>query len=217
MESPLCPGDTIQNDPAFRLIETLGWRPAEGFRNREGHLTRMARSAGALGLRFNRQGAEQMLDEVQGATPLRCRLTMDATGSFDLTTAPLTGAPSLWRIALAEVRLDPDDVWLRHKTTRRAVYDRARAELREGVDELLFLNTRSELCEGTITNVFVTSRDGRMLTPSLGCGLLPGVLRQHLLDSGQAQEAVLTIADLEQAAALHMGNSLRGLIPVQLA
>ena len=199
MESPLCPGDTIQNDPAFRLIETLGWRPAEGFRNREGHLTRMARSAGALGLRFNRQRAEQMLDEVQGATPLRCRLTMDATGSFDLTTAPLTGAPSLWRIA------------------RRAVYDRARAELREGVDELLFLNTRSELCEGTITNMFVTTREGRMLTPSLGCGLLPGVLRQHLLDSGQAQEAVLTIADLEQAAALHMGNSLRGLIPVQLA
>ena len=44
--------DAVQNDPAFRLIETLGWHPGRGFRTREGHLARMARSAGALGLPF---------------------------------------------------------------------------------------------------------------------------------------------------------------------
>ena len=55
-----------------------------------------------------------------------------------------------------------------------------------------------------------------MLTPPLTSGLLPGVLRQSLLDQGAAREAVLLPGDLERGD-LFMGNALRGLIPARLA
>ncbi len=216
MESPVRPCDTIQNDPAFRLIETLGWHPGQGVRHLSQHLVRMARSAAAFDLAFDPEEAERMLAEVTGTAPLRYRLTLNVDGQLALVTAPLGQTPAQWNLGIAETQLDAGDIWLQHKTTRRALYDDARAALPGGVDELLFLNTRDELCEGTITNLFVTLPDGQMVTPPLSCGLLPGVLRQVLLEQGRCEEAVLRLQDLKQAKAIHMGNSLRGLIPARL-
>ncbi|KIC23196.1 MULTISPECIES: aminotransferase class IV family protein [unclassified Leisingera] len=216
MESPVRPRDAVQNDPAFRLIETLGWHPGQGFRYLQPHLTRMERSAAAFGIPFDPDEAQAVLTEAAGDAPLRCRLTLDAEGRLALTTAPLGNTPSEWRLGIAETRVEAGDFWLQHKTTRRTLYDTARAALPDGVDELLFLNQRGEVCEGTITNVFVTCADGWMVTPRLSCGLLPGILRQVLLEREKCQEAVLGLQDLKRAQAIHMGNSLRGLIPVRL-
>ena len=107
---------------------------------------------------------------------------------------------------------------LRHKTSRREAYLAARAEYAPAeADEVLLANERDEICEGTITNLFVDAGDGGpLLTPALGCGLLPGILRGELLDQGKAHEAVLTLADLAAAKQLYVGNSLRGLIAARL-
>ncbi|HRF12895.1 MAG TPA: aminotransferase class IV, partial [Candidatus Accumulibacter phosphatis] len=48
------------------------------------------------------------------------------------------------------------------------------------------------------------------------CGLLPGVLRRQLLESGRALEQVLRLDDLCGASRLYLGNALRGLLPVSL-
>ncbi len=211
MESPLRP--TVE--PDFRLIETLGFHPDQGFVRRDRHLDRMARTAKDLALPFDRNAVLAILSGVTSDAPLRCRLTMDVHGGFDLTTAALAGNPEIWRLGISQTRLNSGDIWLQHKTTRREVYDTARASLPDGVDELLFLNEQEELCEGTITNLFIEMPDGRRLTPLLSCGLLPGILREQLLEEGWA-EAVLTMNDLNFAKAIYMGNSLRGLIPAKL-
>ncbi|WP_044008561.1 aminotransferase class IV family protein [Leisingera methylohalidivorans] len=216
MESPVRPRDAIRNDPAFRLIETLGWHPGEGFRHLEQHLARMARSAAAFGIPFDPAQARHVLAEAAGDRPRRCRLALDAGGQLELTAPPLGSSPAEWRLGIAETRLDAADVWLQHKTTRRILYDAARANLPGGMDELLFLNQRGEVCEGTITNLFVTRADGQVVTPPLTCGLLPGILRQVMLERGECREAVLGLQDLQAARAIRMGNSLRGLIPARL-
>ena len=46
--------------------------------------------------------------------------------------------------------------------------------------------------------------------------LLPGVLRQALIDTGAAKEAKLKLSDLKAAEAIFVGNSLRGLMPAKL-
>ena len=54
-----------------------------------------------------------------------------------------------------------------------------RAAAAAGMDERIFLNTRGQLAEGTVSNLFLVS-GGRLYTPALSCGLLPGVLRDYL-------------------------------------
>lgn len=212
MESPLCPDIPV----GTLLIETFGWHPGEGARRLEMHLTRMQRSAKALGFVCDRDAIWARVAGLNGAEALRCRLTLAQSGEVDLTTAPLGNTAPLWQVALAAQRLEARSPWLFHKTTQRQIYDAARAALSTGVDELLFLNQRDELCEGTITNLFLRGETGPWLTPAIGAGLLPGILRQHLLETGAAHEAMLTLDDLRGAAQVAVGNSLRGLIAAEV-
>lgn len=209
MESPLC----APSEPDFRLIETFGYLPGEGIPRRQLHLARMARSAVSFGMPFDVAAAGRLLDGVGGETPLRCRLTLSAEGALDLGIADMPPPAASWRFAISDVRLNSRDVFLQHKTTRRALYDQTRASLPDGVDELLFLNERGEICEGTITNFVATLPGGRRLTPPLSSGCLPGVYRQSLLDAGLVREAVLTPQDLTAAAGISLINALRGEIP----
>ncbi len=199
--------------PDLTLIETFRWEG--GFVRLEAHLARLDATARRLGVPLDRGAVDAALAKVAGAGPLRVRLTVDRGGAVAVAAAPLGPAPAVWRLALAAERLDPDDPWLGVKTSERRRYDAARAALPEGVDELMFLNRRGEVCEGTITNVFVEA-GGVLLTPPLACGLLPGVLRAELLARGAAREAVLGAGDLA-AGRLFVGNSLRGLCAAHLA
>jgi len=187
-------------EPGLRLIETLLWDGA-GVPRWPLHLARLRRSAGLLGWECP-EVAPEGPDH-----PARLRLTLDGQGRVEWTVAPLPGVKVDWRVGLAEERLRSDDPWLQVKSTRREVYDRARASLTEGLDEVLFLNERGEVCDGTITTVFFDRGQG-MRTPPLSSGLLPGVLRAEL---GCAEE-VLSAEDLPKVR-LWVGNALRGLIP----
>ena len=97
------------------------------------------------------------------------------------------------------------------------MYKRQRQKDLTGCDEVVFFNMRGELTEGTRTNLFV-ERDGRLFTPALRCGLLPGTLREELLDlpRAAASEAVLTEADLGEVDRIYLGNSVRGLVRAEL-
>jgi 4-amino-4-deoxychorismate lyase len=141
------------------------------------------------------------------SAPSRLRLTVGRAGDVEVTVGPLPPAKALWRVGLAGVRLASGDPWLRIKSTRRAVYDTARAALPENLDEVIFQNERGEVCDGTITTVFFDRGQG-MRTPPLSSGLLPGVLRAEMA----VPEEVLHASDLP-AARLWVGNALRGLIP----
>ncbi|WP_294224470.1 aminotransferase class IV family protein [uncultured Shimia sp.] len=204
MESTVCTVPT-----GTRLIETFAWRP-EGIARLDLHLERLARSAHELGFVFDPVRVADAIDVLSVNEPLRCRLTLGTEGDVEITTAALPAAADQWTVRIAPARLRSDDELLRHKTTRREVYDGWRAELPDGVQEWLFLNERGELCEGTICNVVLTMADGGRLTPALSSGCLPGVYRQSLLDSGLVQEAVLAEVDLRQAKSVHVTNALRG-------
>jgi 4-amino-4-deoxychorismate lyase len=211
-ESAVCDG----NGAGFELIETLRWEPARGFVRLARHMARLANSARELGFGMSETAVGRALqDAVSGDTPLRVRLTLAEGGKTEVTAQPFAPlAPgTVWTLRIAETRLDANDPLLRHKTTRRQIYDAARAEVaREEADEVILLNQHGQACEGTITNIFADFGDGVLLTPPLGCGLLPGVLRGELLERGKTREAVLTEDDLHSANAMFAGNSLRGLI-----
>jgi 4-amino-4-deoxychorismate lyase len=197
-------------DPELRLIETLAWDGAAPVR--EGlHLARLARGAAALGWACDTAAAAATLRAGRDTTPARLRLTLDGQGAIAVTAAPMPPPAKLWRLGLAAQRLEAGDPWLGLKTTRRAAYDAARAGLPSGLDEVILCNGAGQVCDGSITTVFFDRGQG-LRTPPLACGLLPGIMRQTLLDSATAREEVLMTVDLPHVR-LWVGNALRGLIP----
>jgi 4-amino-4-deoxychorismate lyase len=205
----------------FDLIETMRWEPATGFRRFERHLARLYASANEFGFAYDPERIGEVLRDAVGqpAAALRTRLVLSPDGEVHASTQPYAALPphKIWNLRVARVRLDSSDPLLRHKTSRREAYMRARAEYQvHQADEVILLNERGEVCEGTITNVFVED-EGLLLTPTVACGLLPGVLRGELLDEGRTREAVLTPDDLTDGRRVFVGNSLRGLIAARLA
>ena len=197
----------------LKVIETLRLEP-RGAGLIPLHLARLTRSCAALGIAVDPGAVRARIERVRTADVRRARLTVDVAGRVEVETTARDPRPGPWRLGWAGARILAGDPWRRVKTTERGIYDRARAALPAALDELLFLNDRDRVAEGTITNVFVATERG-LATPPVSDGALPGVLRRTLLDSGRAHEAELWPADLE-GAEIFVGNALRGLIPALL-
>lgn len=207
VESPFRSPDLTA--PGLALIETMLWDGA-GFPRLGGHMARLARSAAMFGWPCDGTAVRAALSGLP-ARAARVRLTLAAGGVVAVTHAPLPPSPPLWRLGLAGTRLVAGDPWLGVKSTRRAAYDAARAALAPGLDEVVFLNERAEVCDGSITTLFFDRGQG-LRTPPLTCGLLPGVLRAALLADGTCREEMLMGDDLPRVR-LWVGNALRGLMP----
>ncbi len=199
------------------LIETMRFDAQDGIPLLELHLERMKASAAELGFAFDRHETRNRIQalcfELEEATKLR--LVLARSGAITLETQPLPAplpdpAPC---IAMPHPTV-PHDWRLRHKSSDRGFYEAALGIAREaGAVEALLLREDGKLTEGSWTSIFV-ERDGILLTPPAALGLLPGVFRRSLIDSGRAREAELTRDDL--AGGFLLGNAVRGLMPAVL-
>lgn len=206
----LAKGEFVATCRRFDLIETMRFDPREGLYELDRHLERMKRSADAFGFAFDRHDAR---NELQAATfflrePRKLRLLLSNSGALAIESRPLPAAPAgAVEVALAPLPVEPGDFRLRHKTSDRRFYDAAREAA--GTFEVAFVGQGGFLTEGSFTSLFV-ERGGRLLTPPLGRGLLPGVLRELLIEEGRAEEADLRAEDLEDG--FFVGNAVRGLV-----
>lgn len=210
----------MKRKPAdLTLRETLRWEPASGFKRLEQHLRRLLRSADALGFRAPSDAAKALNAAVGGTQPLIVRVVMNYKGELDVAAEPFVPLcdTAVWRLKIAEkTRLDSADTFYRHKSSRREPYDAARAEFSTAeADEVLLLNERGEICEGSATSIFVETAEGALLTPPLDSGILPGVLRADLIRERRARGQSLKPQDLA-GRKLFVGNSLHGLVAAEL-
>jgi para-aminobenzoate synthetase / 4-amino-4-deoxychorismate lyase len=202
--------------PAFELFESLGHEPAEGFRHLDEHLERLAASARYFGFRFELEAASAALKRavIEATEPSVVRLTLGRDGALSTDVRDLPRAKEPVRVALDDEPVDPSDLWLFHKTTRRAPYDRRR-ERRPDVDDVVLVNDRGEVTESTIANVAVRL-DGVWVTPPIDAGLLPGTYRTVLLREDGLIERPVTVDELRGASKLALLSSVRGWRPAVL-
>jgi len=205
--------------PDFELLETLRHDPGQGYALLDGHLSRLRLSSEYFGFRHDPDGIRQALeDAVQstGGVCSRVRLLVSRSGEARCEQAPLTPpSPRPLRAAACTDPVDSHDPMLFHKTTHREAYDKRLAR-RPDCDELILQNERGEATECCIGNLVAVIR-GQHYTPPLSSGLLPGVFRAEMLAQGRLRERVLEMDDLRRAESLHLINSVRGWIPLELA
>ena len=196
--------------PDFALLETL--RLDNGRYTFLGeHRARLSASARIFGFPIKEQSidaalAAAVLDAAGGRRRVRLLLAPDGSAACEsFPLPPRLARPAV--VGLCPQPVDPADPQLTHKTTRRERYDRALAACPD-CDDVLLVNTAGSVTESCRANL-VVRLDGRLLTPALACGLLPGVYRGRLLARGILTEALLTPADLARAEALWLINSVR--------
>ena len=201
--------------PRFDLFETMRFESDEGIMHLDEHVARLGASAKAFDFAFDRH---EIRNELHAATfrltsPSRVRLVLGPSGAIAIEVTALPATPDEpVPVKVVPLPVDAGDFRLRHKTTDRAFY--AEARNRAGTFEVLFARPDGLLTEGSFTSLFV-SRDGRLVTPPLELGLLPGIRRAALIASGEAVEGEVRSADLE--GEFFLANDLRGLVKARLA
>ncbi|MEZ0189425.1 bifunctional chorismate-binding protein/class IV aminotransferase [Ralstonia solanacearum] len=214
-------------DPGLSLFETMRATRAEGVPLLDRHLARLEHSARAFGFGFDRDALVREIAHVCAALPEdgahRMRLSLQHSGAFSVTAAPLSPLPAAWdapvRLHIAPQAREAVHSLPHHKTSLRAAYDAAwQAAEREGAFDAVFFNADGTLAEGGRSTVLV-KLEGRWWTPPLPAGVLPGVMRGVLLDDARPwlgvplHERVLTRAEVARAEAIAVCNALRGVVP----
>ncbi len=201
----------------FDLIETMAFSPESGIALLELHLERMKASATQLGFGFDRHAVRNAIQALcfEADTPSKLRLVASRSGAFSLELCDMPPAlPEPVSCAVLRLPVDEGDWRLQHKCSDRSFYEAGLAAAKAAdANEAIFVRDDGLVTEGSISNIFV-ERDGRLLTPPVSLGLLPGVLRRSLLDEGRAHEHELTLDDL--AEGFFIGNAVRGLMKARL-
>ena len=222
----------LLGDGLFETILVLNRTPLWG----NMHFARLEAAAHELGLGFDRDGLDDAVAEILDGIPklhhvLRVTLTR---GSAARGLAAVGGSSSLLLmldafdptmmlkpVALSStaIRRNPHAVSCRLKTL--SYIDNiaaAREAASHGVEDALMLNTAGNVACTTIANIFLLK--GRTLvTPARDQGILTGVTRQTLLHSAAhlgltSEERVVKPAELKEADAVFLTNSLRFIRPV---
>jgi branched-chain amino acid aminotransferase len=187
------------------------------------HMNRLAEACQRLGLPLNNSNAlnETVAEvisankDIAGSARLRVTVTAQSdSSSIFISMSELAPWPETTSCVVAP--------WIRNersplsgvKSTSYAENVLALNWAQElGYSEAILFDSVGKLAEGTTTNIFIV-KNGEVLTPSRASGLLPGVVRQVILDENLAKEAELTSEDLESADEVFLTSSTRGVHPV---
>lgn len=223
------PGDRglLLGDGVFETIAVFDGKPVWLTE----HLDRMSEAAATLGIPAERSRIEAAIGGTLRATPhrhgiLRITLTRGAgvrglaadgsAPSLLITLAPwvkgMLFAPAT--LVTATIRRNETSPASRLKTL--SYVDNilaAREAAAARCDDALLLNTKGQVAATTIANIFLLKR-GRLATPPVSAGILPGIARLKLLALTQAEEREIAPGELHDAEALFLTNSLRLIRPI---
>ncbi len=201
---------------AFQLIETLlledGHYPLKTY-----HINRMEQSALYFSIPFSIKKINFLLTETKYQVKRgkhKIRLLLAENGEMQITNERLNTPFTPVTCTLSKEPIEKTNIFLYHKTTNRAIYQKHLSSDPTIFSTLLW-NEQAEITEFTFGNV-VVEIDSCLYTPPKTSGLLPGTYRAYLIDQGIIQERIITKKEVIKAAKVWFVNSLRGWIEVKL-
>ena len=169
----------LEGEGIFETIKSVGNKPFSLSR----HIARAQSSAVALGITIpNSDQIAQGVTELFAAVPQglgMLRISFDNQGNWLAVHMPYAEQEKS-----CDVRLHPDavtgDVHKRFPYTNRlAILEQARLA---GFDDAIVVNSQGNICEGSVTNL-IANIDGRWVTPPTTDVVLPGIIRQILIEN----------------------------------
>ncbi len=79
----------------------------------------------------------------------------------------------------------------------------------EGFDEVIFLNEKKEIAEGSVSNIFFV-KGNQIITPKISCGILNGTMRDFIIKNFEVNQDIIKLKDLQNFDGVFITNALRG-------
>lgn len=192
----------------------------------EQHLNRMEKAADFLGLGSCRQRGlteekiEEYLDlyDVSLMKHEALKVILSAENMFfQMRNNPYVEESYTQglRAEISKVRRNETSPLVYHKTLNYGdcILEK-RAAMAAGIHEMIFINTKGQISEGTVSNIFFV-RKNIVYTPQLSCGLLPGILRSYIMKRFPVTETIIYPDELVYYDECFVTNSLMGIMPVR--
>jgi len=199
-----------RQEPRFELLTTGRIHQGE-LTFLEQHLTRLREASRYFAYPYDEpkllKELQEELARLDSNLDYRCRIALQKNGTAQLEITELTDLPASYLQAqLTEQKFDLAKPFTYFKTSQRA-------HLAAKDHEQIFYLPDGSLLETTIGNL-ILEIDGKRYTPPAHLPILDGIYRRHLLETGQVEEKLLTLKDLEVADQVYACNALRGLYPL---
>ena len=151
----------------------------------------------------------------------------DSPATVVITAKPFVSIPEDkyeqgFRVRIASVRHCRDSKLSGIKSTSYLISVLAKKEATaQGLDEALLLNDDGYIAEGGSSNVFFV-RSSRLITPSEGSGILPGITRQVVIELAEELDIAVTegtvgMAIIRQCEEAFLTNSTMEIMPMVMA
>jgi para-aminobenzoate synthetase/4-amino-4-deoxychorismate lyase len=202
----------------FEIFETMRYENG-AIKFLSEHLNRMKIAADYFLFKFSyKKIIKQIEDSTLGLNKdvikkIKLRLNKWGNVKVEISDLPLNNEQI--SVVISQNKINSMDQFKYFKTTNRKLYDDELSSYKtNGFNEVLYLNEKSELTEGSRTNVFLRKED-QWFTPPIQSGLLAGIYRKYyLVTNPNSCEKILKIDDLMQADELLLTNAIRGEIKV---
>ena len=210
---------TSRDDDNFELFETILWEPEKGLHLIDYHFSRLQESASYFGFDVDILFIKKELMSYQkesAAASKVIKILVNKEGSLRILQSDLLPSHTAanYKISFAKKPIDEENIFYYHKTTKREIYELAKAEHPDS-DDILFWNDKGEITETKIANV-IFNIDDEWVTPPQSSGLLGGTYRAMLLEKALLKERIIHKSEILNASEITLINSVRGKFTAQL-
>ncbi|MFD1040098.1 aminodeoxychorismate synthase component I [Virgibacillus byunsanensis] len=193
----------------FQLIETFGLYNGT-YLVFDNHVERLKKSADYFQFDLDIELIKEKLLDVaknRNKGSWKVRLLVDKNGSSIIEESESFPFQKPIHVALAKEPIEKRDIFLYHKTTNRTIFENSKKQFPDAFDVLLW-NEDQEITEFTMGNV-VVELAGKLYTPPVDSGLLPGTYRKALIDQGTITERKIMLEELKSCKKVWFINSVR--------
>ena len=202
----------------FEIFETMRYENGSiKFLNE--HLNRMKTAAYFFLFKFSRKRIIKFIERSTAALEInevkKIKLLLNKWGNVKIKINDLPDISNDVNVVVSKNKISSSDRFRYFKTTNRKLYDdEYNKYLSRKFYEVLFLNEKDEVVEGSRTNIVI--RVGNTwITPPLNSGALPGIYRKYFIEKyPEVEERNIKIEDLFNAEAILLTNVLRGEVKV---
>lgn len=182
------------------------------------HIERLNEGAKRLGI--NRELEEGLiLEQIQKHSIKNCALKIMVTDkNIVMTTREVPYREEMYelgfKLGLSDVKRNSTSMlsYIKSVNYIENLIEKEKAKV-NGFDEVIFLNEKNHLTEGSSSNIFFIKGE-KIYTPKVSCGLLDGIIRKWVISNFNVNEGEFTLEKFLECDGAFLTNSLMGIMKI---